>query len=364
MPNILVSPSCLYLSCRSFYSARKCCCEDKSERLETYLRTCFTALYAPQVEALFQDLGSDLGVHAYRFSLAAKAQVAPNPTRACGVLRWRLEQNVLSEPSVLLPARESTISKRGSLDAEVVLSRRLLQCCCPYLEDVLTVTGSLSKTWKPTSVDGGNGTPVQPRRLQRAAGTGMSPRCKRVIKPHSLKPLHALSRAAEQNHRGQELAKDTGSAKEDHMETVRLRLVEAFFHCSPDELQTTADFVVKRTVKNACEEVMDVIVRPAIDLCIKKLPSYIRQAKHVGYSLSSRASSGDIPIEETKSDKDGMRRPDELSETAHFEHCMAWTRAELERQTATKARSFAGSMSHNIARATTLSLVPQTLPLR
>eukprot|EP00752_Nemacystus_decipiens_P010018 g8932.t1 len=97
-----------------------------------------------EVESLFQDLGSDIGVHGYKLSSV--------PTKVIdfvAVVNGRIPAQVSA-----LSAGMSSNAKLGSLDHEVVLSRRLIQNCCPYLEDILTLIKNLGLTLTEGASDG------------------------------------------------------------------------------------------------------------------------------------------------------------------------------------------------------------------
>lgn len=283
-----------------------------------------------QVETLFQDLGSDLGVHGYRLSLPSK------------VIDFVAVDNRIPAQIPALSARMSSNAKSGSLDHEVVLSRRLIQNCCPYLEDVLTLIKSLGRGWEQGLVAGGNGTPFRVGHSPRVVGaSGASPRGRRVIKPHPMKPIRVLPSLPEQHQRGESSGKTVtvgtgrGSVQ---TESARLRLVEAFFHSLPDELQITADFAVRRAVQNACEEVLAAVIRPAVAAAISRLDVAF------GHEYSG---------EVTGNGGEGLIRK-------RVDHVMA----ALGKNLISKARSFAGERGHAVATATTLSLAPHSLSLR
>lgn len=300
-------------------------------------------LWYPQVESLFQDLGSDLGVHGYRLSSQLSK---PVDFGSLGIHRVPTEFSVLS-------ARKKSTSKSGSLDDEVVLSRRLIHNCCPYLEDVLTLTESLGRAWKLGLAAGGNTTFFRAGQSPRTIGaTGISPRSKRVIKPHPLKPIRVMPSLPEQHGRGESPVDITGTRRgSTHTESARLRLVEAFFHSLPDELQVTADFVVRRAVQNACEEVLAVVVRPAVSAAVSGLHvafdgiDRVGQASPAQSSLVVGASGG-------------------LSSTRGEGQCIDQVMAALGQSLKSRAMSLAGKKGNAVATTTTLSLVPQSISLR
>lgn len=299
----------------------------------------FALWCSSQVESLFQDLGSDLGVHGYhQFPPETTAVIDFDAPRDCGNQYAKLG---------LKPAP-------GSLDDEVVLSRRLIQHCCPYLEDVLTLTRTLGRAWKQGFVVGGNTTPLRAGQSPRTFGvSGISPRSRRVIKPHPLKPIRALPSLPEQTHRGRS-DENTGTGRESaHTESARLRLVEAFFHSLPGELQASADFVVSRAVQNACEEVLVSVVRPAVATAVRRLQVAFNQTDRLDYGQpASSALMGASSVA-----GEGLIRQ-------RLDQQIAWTTAAVGEGLASKARSLAGKRGNAIAKATTLALVPRSLSLR
>lgn len=307
----------------------------------------------PQIETLFQDLGSDLGVHGYRL-----LSVASTPT-SFGFLE---QGNALGSTQQQSDGdQKSTFSTRafskpecGSLDAEVVLSRRLIQNCCPYLEDVLTLIGSLGRTWKLRSLTG-DGTLLRSTRSPRAVGaTGVSPRSRRVIKPHPLRPLLVLPSLLE-HHRVKGLGDDTEIGPGNiQTENARLRLVEAFFHALPGELQVSADFVVRRAVQNACEEVLAAVIKPAVATVIGRLVLSLKEDDKTGLAPNLDSLTGGTF---------GGSRGSHISRQ-RMDQRIAWAISAVEEGVGSKARSLAGRIAHAIAKATTLSLVPHSLPLR
>jgi len=294
------------------------------------------------VESLFQDLGSDLGVQGYRTAVDVVVSSAGHGAPA-------------QVPA--LSARMCSKPPPGSLDDEVVLSRRLIQNCCPYLEDVLALIRSLGRAWKLGLVAGGNGTPFRLGQSPRVVGvSGISPRSRRVIKPHPMKPIRVLPSLPEQHQRGDSSSETTigiggGGA---HAENARLRLVQAFFHSLPDELQDTADFVARRAVQNACEEVLAEVIRPAVVTAVNQLDTAcidvgsVDRASRASSSLMAQFSGG-----ATNTVGEGLirKRVDQVmvavGKTLQFE-----------------ARALAGKRGNAIAASTTLSLAPLSLSLR
>ncbi|CAM9114119.1 unnamed protein product, partial [Ectocarpus fasciculatus] len=300
-----------------------------------------------QVESLFQDLGSDLGVHGYhQFPPETTAVIDFDAPRDCG--------NQYAKLCGIQYAKLGLKPAPGSLDDEVVLSRRLIQHCCPYLEDVLTLTRTLGRAWKQGFVVGGNTTPLRAGQSPRTFGvSGISPRSRRVIKPHPLKPIRALPSLPEQTHRGRS-DENTGAGRESaHTESARLRLVEAFFHSLPGELQASADFVVSRAVQNACEEVLVSVVRPAVATAVRRLQVAFNQTDRLDYGQP--ASSALIGASSVAGE--GLIRQ-------RLDQQIAWTTAAVGEGLASKARALAGKRGNAIAEATTLALVPRSLSLR
>ncbi|CAM9972115.1 unnamed protein product [Ectocarpus sp. 4 AP-2014] len=293
-----------------------------------------------EVESLFQDLGSDLGVHGYRlFPPETTTVIDFDAPRDCGNQYTKLRDEQYAKLG-LKPAP-------GSLDGEVVLSRRLIQHCCPYLEDVVTLTRNLGRAWKQGFVVGGNTTPLRAGQSPRTVGmSGISPRSRRVIKPHPLKPIRALPSLPEQIHR-ERSDENAGTVRESaHTESARLRLVEAFFHSLPGELQASADFVVSRSVQNACEEVLVSVVRPAVAGALRRLQVAFNQTDRLDYERPASNVAGE-----------GLIRQ-------HLDLQIAWTTAALGEGLASNARALAGKRGSAIAKATTLALVPRSLSLR
>ena len=253
-----------------------------------------------------------------------------------------------------------TLSKPepGSLDAEVVLSRRLIQNCCPYLEDVLTLIGSLGRAWE-IRLSNGDGALVRSTRSPRGiAATGASPRSKRVIKPHPLRPLLVLPSLLEHHQRVKGLSNDTGTGPGNvQTENARLRLVEAFFHSLPGELQVSADFVVRRAVQNACEEVLAAVIKPAVATVICGLVLSLKEDDKAGLAPKLAGLTGKaFPL--------GSGRGGHTISRQRMDQRVAWAISSVEESVGSKARSLAGRKAHAIAKATTLSLVPHSLPLR
>lgn len=309
----------------------------------TLVHNNFPLLWYPQVETLFQDLGSDLGVHGYRLSSRLSK---PVDFGSLGIHRIPAEFSVLS-------SRKNSISISGSLDDEVVLSRRLIHNCCPYLEDVLTLIESLGRAWKLGLVAGGNGTILRAGQSPRAVGaTGISPRSRRVIKPYPLKPIRVMPSLPEQHRRGESPGENTGLRRgSTQTESARLRLVEAFFHSLPDELQVTADFVVRRAVQNACEEVLTVVVRPAVSAAVSRLQVAFDEIDRVGQASAAQSSLVMESSGGVSSTRGEGRRVDQVM-------------AALGRNLKSRAMSLAGKRGNAVATATTLSLVPQSISLR
>ena len=308
-----------------------------------------------QIETLFQDLGSDLGVHGYRL-----LSVASTPTSfgflGQGNALGSTQQQSGGDQKSTFSTRAFSKPECGSLDAEVVLSRRLIQNCCPYLEDVLTLIGSLGRAWKLRSSTG-DGTLLRSTRSPRAVGaTGASPRSRRVIKPHPLRPLLVLPSLLEHHQRVKGFSDDTGTEPGNaQTENARLRLVEAFFHSLPGELQVSADFVVRRAVQNACEEVLAAVIKPAVATVIGRLVVSLKEddktvlAPNLG-SLTGGPFRGSLGVPNISRQRMDQR--------------IAWAISSVEGSVGSKARSLAGRIAHAIAKATTLSLVPHSLPLR
>lgn len=282
-------------------------------------------------------------MHGYRLSsLLSK----PVEFGSLGTHRTHAEISIFS-------ARINSIPKSGSLDDEVVLSRRLIRNCCPYLEDVLTLIRSLGRAWKLGLAAGGNSTPFRAGPSPRTVGaTGISPRSRRVIKPHPLKPIRVMPSLPEQHRRGESSGENAGTCRGSvDTESARLRLVEAFFHSLPDELQVTADFVVRRAVQNACEEVLATVIRPAVSAAVSRL--------HVGFNQMDRVDhASPAPSTLVVSSSGGV------SSTRGDGQRVDQVIAALGRSLESRARSLAGKRGNAVATATTLSLVPQSISLR
>lgn len=317
-----------------------------------------------QVETLFQDLGCDLGVHGYRLSSPSGP---PATFLSLGDESDAVEAHHAGFQSPAVFGGRNSAPTTGSLDAEVVLSRRLIQNCCPYFEDVLTLTGSLNRAWALGLVHGGDGTQFRPSRSPRVVGTnGVSPRSRRVIKPHPLRPLPVLPSVPEQSRRVDGVDKESEAGKiSAQTESTRLRLVEAFFHSLPDELQTTADFVVRRAVRNACEDILSALVRPALAAAISRLQVSSMKMDTFADSLPGRRSMPQSPLSvgQLVGDDRSFRQPSNIPRT-RLEQRIGWTAAELEQSVGSKARLLAGRKGYSMAQTTTLLLVPQSLPLR
>ena len=272
-------------------------------------------------------MGSDIGVHGYRLSSLPSKIVDYVAVDDGGMHVAELSATMTSK------------AKTGSLDHEVVLSRRLIQNCCPYLEDVLTLIKSLGRGWEQGVVAGGNGTPFRVGHSPRVVGaSGTSPRSRRVIKPHPMKPIRVLPSLPEQHQRGEHSDEILGTGRGSvQTESARLRLVEAFFHSLPDELQVTADFAVRRAVQNACEEVLAAVIRPAIAAAVSRLD----------------VAFGHENAREVKGAGEGLLRQ-------RFENVMA----AMGKSLMSKSTLLAGERGHAVATATALSLAPQSLSLR
>ena len=298
------------------------------------------------MESLFQDLGSDLGVQGYRLSCSSSTAVDVVSSGKHGI--------AAQVPAHTARTRSKPAS--GSLDDDVVLSRRFIQNCCPYLEDVLTLIRSLGRAWELGLVAGGNGTPFRAVQSPRVVGvSGVSPRSRRVIKPHSLKPIRVLPSLPEQHQRGDIPGENAGTGRGSaHAETARLRLVEAFFHSLPDDLQLTADFVARRAVQNSCEEVLVEVIRPAVVAAVSRLDAVFTQIGSVDPAppASSRVtlkSSGGM----TGTSSEGLIRQ-------RIDQVMATVGEKFQ----SEARALAGKRGNAIATAATLSLAPLSLSLR
>ncbi len=318
-------------------------CEQRSPQLwtkQTQSKSHVVRFLFFQVESLFQDLGSDLGVQGYR----AAVDVV-----------FSAEHGVPAKVPAL-SARMRSKPTPGSLDDKVVLSRRLIQNCCPYLEDVLVLIRSLGRAWKLGLVAGGNGTPFRLGQSPRVVGvSGTSPRSRRVIKPHPLKPIRVLPSLPE-HQRGDSSSENIGTSRGGaHAENARLRLVEAFFHSLPDELQVTADFVARRAVQNACEEVSAEVIRPAVVAAVSRLDdaacvqvSSVDQASPASSSLMAHFPGG-----ATNTKGEGLIRK-------RVDQVMVAVGKPLQFE----ARALAGKRGNAIAAATTLSLAPLSLSPR
>ncbi|CAN0104280.1 unnamed protein product [Scytosiphon promiscuus] len=293
-----------------------------------------------EVESLFQDLGSDLGVHGYRFSSLASESVidfdSPGQTG----------KGAFAEPPKIWS---------GSLDEEVLLTRRFIQNCCPYLEDVLTLIRSLGRAWKLGTIAGGCGTPFRGVQSPRLIGaSGMSPR-RRVIKPHPLKSMRVLPSLHEHLQRAESAGEEAGTGRGImHMESTRLRLVEAFFHHLPGELQGIADFVVRHAVQNACEEVSTEVIRPAIAAvgCLHLASNKMDKILHVAPAAGSMASASVASLGRgvlTRHKVDAL---------------VARTTAALDSNLESEARRLAGNRGKAVAVTTAMALVPHSLSMR
>lgn len=297
-----------------------------------------------QVESLFQDLGSDLGVHGYRLSSLASKSVVDFDSPG------KREIVSLGESE----------TRSGFLDEEVVLNRRLIQNCCPYLEDVLTLIRSLGRAWKVGMVAGGSGTPFRAGQSPRLIGaSGISPRSRRVIKPHPLKPMRVLPSLPEQDQRGERSAEKPGTGRGSaQTENTRLRLVEAFFHHLPGELQGIANFVVRYAVQNACEEVLSEVIRPAIATAVSSLPLAFN-------NMHRRDQARPAPSSVGNSSSTVLAGPDRGGTTRQsVDRLSASTTAALGENLESEARLIAGKRGKAIAVTTTMALVPHSLSIR
>lgn len=299
-------------------------------------------------------------MHGYRLFSVASTPTSFNFLRQGNAL-GTTQQDSGGDQKSPFSTRTSSKPASGSLDAEVVLSRRLIQNCCPYLEDVLTLIGSLGRAWKLRSSNGGDGSLVRSisGRSPRAVGaTGVSPRSRRVIKPHPLKPLLVLPSLLEHHQRVKGVNDDTGiEPGSAQTESARLRLVEAFFHSLPGELQVSADFVVRRAVQNACEEVLAAVIKPAVATVINRLVLFLKEDDRTGLTPKLASLTGSaFPL-------GGSRGVHSISRQ-RLDQRIGWAISSVEESVGSKARSLAGRKGHFIAKATTLSLVPHSLPLR
>lgn len=254
------------------------------------------------------------------------------------------------------------VERSVGLDYDVVLSRRLIQNCCPFLEDVLTLIGSLNnRTWKMGLTHDSEFPLFRQSRPPHGLGcSGVSPR-KRVIKPHPLRPLPAMPSVPEHQRTSSHPGNEHGR---DHIDSARVRLVEAFFHSQPGELQTTADFVVRRAVHNACEEVLTAVVRPAVAAVIRQM--YIASTKIDGPNISTSAHGKIMSeIESTeKATADGAMGTTRSRSRNRLEKRTTWTTEALHDSVGLRAKFLAGRRSHLLAKSSTLALIPHSLPRR
>lgn len=317
-----------------------------------------------QIETLFKDLGPDLGVLGYRVSSGtgyAGTGCADMETERIKPVTVPLTPKLWDGSSLSLGQlkEERLEPKAGSLDIEVVLRRRLIQHCFPCLEDVLTLLVSFQRTWK-LGVEQGN-EPHAPRGTRSPhiiRSGGVSPRSRRVIKPHPLRSLPPMPSVLERRQGSEGLQlHETGISSADG---ARLRLVEAFFHAQPTELQTTADFVVRRAVQNACEEAQSGVNGPP-DLASfsKLLVTTGGTGLHPTHSdgVTSAPSFDD-------SSQEVFRTRDMHSSEPRLRKRSIHVKTELERKIRSKARLDAGRTSRCLAEACTLAMVPRSLPFR
>lgn len=329
-----------------------------------------------QIETLFQDLGHDLGAPEYLTSSCQhRASGAFNPLEVfgsvgspnCEIWSSSLQRSCTSGSQHLQIFAETNRKPiMGSLDADIVLSRRLIQNCYPFLEDVLTLIANLDRTWRLGVAHGGESTPFKANRSPRLVrGTGTSPRSKRVIKPHPLRPLPVLPSVAENHERSSMLSAQMGKEQRGtQIDSARVRLVESFFHSQPGELQSTADFVVRRAVHNACEEALATVVRPAVIAVVSQLE--LSSAKSDGSYVFSFAQDNVVMKSSSKDSTDGGNLSGRrgIQPRTRREQRVAWTTAAVQQIVGCKAKVFAGKQGHRLARGSTLSLVPQSLPFR
>lgn len=251
-------------------------------------------------------------------------------------------------------------TRSGSLDEEVVLTRRLIQNCCPYLEDVLTLIRSLGRAWKLGMIAGGSSTPFRAGQSPRLIGaSGMSPRSRRVIKPHPLKPMRVLPSLPEQASRGGSAGEkaETGRGSV-HTENTRLRLVEAFFHHLPGELQEIADFVVRHAVQNACEEVLADVIRPEIAAAVNRLQLALNEVDRMDHAPPAPSSVGKTSTAAVAN----LGRGEMTRQSV--DPLVAWMTAAIEDTLESDARSLAGKRGKAVAVTTAMALVPHSLSLR
>lgn len=330
--------------------------------------------HSAQIETLFQDLGHDLGAHDYLTSSSKRSASAGafNTQEAFGSARRpkcdsspSVQQNYDTRGSQLHLFDEARPQPTmGSLDSDVVLSRRLIQNCYPFLEDVLTLIGNLDRTWRLGLAHSGESTPFGATRSPRLVA-GVSPRSRRIIKPHPLRPLPIMPSVPENNDRPTMMS--TQMEKEQRgpqTDSARVRLVESFFHSQPSELQATADFVVRRAVHNSCEDTLATVVRPAVAAIISQLELASRNSDEPRRSSSVHHAIQMYPLSRDGPDGSSLPGQRKRQPMTRFEQRSAWTTAALQQSVGCKARAIAGKRAHILARESTLSLVPQSLPLR
>lgn len=321
-----------------------------------------------QIETLFKDLGPDLGVLGYRVSSRSRLQDVLG-TRYASMETVRFEPVTVplapklwdgSSLSMGQLKEEILEPKDGSLDFEVILRRRLIQHCFPCLEDVFTLLVSFQRTWKPGV--GQSNEPHAPRGTRSPhviRNGGVSPRSRRVIKPHPLRSLPPMPSVLErrQGSEGLQLHEEGTSSADG----ARLRLVEAFFHAQPTELQTTADFVVRRAVQNACEEAQSRMMGPPDLASFSILPATTRAT-----GLHPTHSDGvtRAPPSFDDSSQEVCRARDMNSSELRLKKRSMHVKTELERKIRSKARLDAGRTSRRLAEACTLAMVPRSLPFR
>lgn len=251
--------------------------------------------------------------------------------------------------------------KSGSLDSDILLGRRLIQNCFPHLEDILVLLETFDRTWKlglgHSSESGASRTTRSP---YLARSVGVSPRGRRVIKPHPLRTLSRMPSVPEDRQGGTDSTSRGGrDVSGYHKQNARVRLVEAFFHAQPAELQTTADFIVRRTVDNTCEAVLSGVIRPAYRACLDQLK------EETGTATKNRSSEH---LEEAASSSAGV------SDALHgsclhlhggsLERQMVYLTAKLERKVSVSAKHYGGTTARDLAGVCTRLLAPQHLPLR
>lgn len=328
-----------------------------------------------QIETLFQELGHDLGAHDYLTSSSKRSASAGafNTQEAFGSARHAQSDTSYS----LLQTCDTSGSQQqglfaeggpqptmGSLDSDVVLSRRLIQNCYPFLEDVLTLIGNLDRTWRLGLAHSGESTPFGATRSPRLVA-GVSPRSKRIIKPHPLRPLPTMPSVPENRDRPGIMSTQVEKQhRGPQTDSARVRLVESFFHSQPSELQTTADFVVRRAVHNSCEDTLATLVRPAVAAIISQLELASRDIDEPGRSSAVHHAIKMYPLSRDGPDGSSLPGQQERQPMTRLEQRAAWTTAALEQSVGCKAKAMAGKRAHVLARESTSSLAPQSLPLR